>query len=81
MIVTKFTTTTNGDFTMKRKPTDAQWERFQTQSREEQIEIIKRHLSRVFNRRFAASTDESFEHGRDHAESSFIANRMNKYIR
>ena len=66
---------------MRKKPTDAQWERFQTQSRDEQVEIIKKHLSRVFKRRFAASPDASFEHGRDHARSCFVANRMAKYIR
>lgn len=66
---------------MRKKLTDAQWERFQTQNREQQIEIIKTHLSRVFARRFADQPDASFEHGRAHAENCFIANRMAKYIR
>lgn len=66
---------------MKRKPTDAQWERFNAQSREEQIEIVKRHLEKVFDRRFKNTPDGEFQNGREHARSCFISNRLAKYIR
>lgn len=66
---------------MNTKPNAAGRERRQAQTREEQIEIVKRHLSRVFARRFKNVPEAEFEGGRECAEHCYVANRMRKYIR
>ena len=65
----------------RKRPTDAQWRRWNAASRDEQIAIVKEHLSRVFDRRHKSAADDESGPNRDRAKNDFVANRMAKYIR